>query len=92
MVEHNHIPEMVSEVLRGKALATVVQAAKVTDESGNEVDLKNLMPDGTLAEPGDGDAAEEPAAEATGEPAAAEETATESAVDENGAEEGQAQA
>ncbi len=51
MVEHNHIPEMVSEVVRGKALATIVESAKVTDESGNHVELKNLQPDGSIAEP-----------------------------------------
>jgi trigger factor len=53
MVEHNHIPEMVSEVVRGKALATIVEAAKVTDESGNHVELKLLRPDGTIGEPAD---------------------------------------
>jgi trigger factor len=51
MVEHNHIPEMVSEVVRGKALATIVDAAKVTDESGSHVELKLLQPDGTIGEP-----------------------------------------
>jgi trigger factor len=51
MVEHNHIPEMVSEVVRGKALAVVVESAKVVDESGNHVELKNLRPDGTIGEP-----------------------------------------
>jgi trigger factor len=51
MIEHNHIPEMVSEVVRGKALASVVAAASVTDESGNHVELKNLQPDGTIGEP-----------------------------------------
>lgn len=51
MVEHNHIPEMVSEVVRGKALAIVVEGAKVVDESGNHVELKNLRPDGTIGEP-----------------------------------------
>jgi trigger factor len=51
MLEHNHIPEMVSEVVRGKALASIVEAATVTDESGNHVELKNLQPDGTIAEP-----------------------------------------
>jgi trigger factor len=55
MVEHNHIPEMVSEVVRGKALATIVESAVVTDESGNHVELKNLRPDGSIADP-----AEEP--------------------------------
>jgi trigger factor len=51
MVEHNHIPELVSEVVRGKALALVVERATVTDESGNHVELKNLRPDGTIGEP-----------------------------------------
>ncbi|HJR38628.1 MAG TPA: trigger factor [Nocardioidaceae bacterium] len=51
MVEHNHIPEMVSEVVRGKALATIVDTAKVTDESGSHVELKLLQPDGTIGEP-----------------------------------------
>jgi trigger factor len=53
MVEHNHIPEMVAEVVRGKALALIVESAKVTDASGNAVELKNLRPDGTIGEPAD---------------------------------------
>ena len=53
MFEHNHIPELVQEILRGKALAQIVEAAKVTDESGNAVELKNLMPDGTIGAPED---------------------------------------
>ncbi len=60
MMEHNHIPEMVSEVVRGKALATIVESAKVTDESGNHVELKNLQPDGSIGEPAD-EASEAPA-------------------------------
>ena len=67
MVEHNHIPEMVSEVVRGKALATVVESAKVVDQSGNHVELKNLRPDGTVGEP-------EPEPEAEPDPAAAGES------------------
>ena len=51
MVEHNHIPEMVAEVVRGKALALIVEGATVTDASGNVVDLKNLRPDGSIGEP-----------------------------------------
>lgn len=51
MFEHNHIPELVQEILRGKALATIVEAATVKDASGNVVDLKNLRPDGTIGEP-----------------------------------------
>ena len=51
MVEHNHIPEMVSEVVRGKALAIIVEGAQVVDDAGNPVELKNLRPDGTIGEP-----------------------------------------
>jgi len=51
MVEHNHIPEMVAEVVRGKALALIVEGAKVTDSNGAHVELKNLRPDGTIGEP-----------------------------------------
>ena len=35
MLEHNHIPEMVAEVVQGKALALLVDGATVTDASGN---------------------------------------------------------
>ncbi|MBC7551110.1 MAG: trigger factor, partial [Cellulomonas sp.] len=58
MFEHNHIPELMQEILRGKALASIVEKATVTDVSGNVVDLTNLQPDGTIGEP-----VEEPAAE-----------------------------
>ena len=51
MFEHNHIPELVQEIRRGKALASIVEAAEVADSSGNPVELKNLQPDGTIAEP-----------------------------------------
>ncbi|MFC7493808.1 MULTISPECIES: trigger factor [unclassified Nocardioides] len=53
MFEHNHVPELVQEILRGKALARIVEAAVVTDASGNVLDLKNLRPDGTIGEPED---------------------------------------
>ena len=51
MFEHNHIPDLVQEILRGKALATIVESAVVKDASGNVVELKNLRPDGTIGEP-----------------------------------------
>ncbi len=51
MFEHNHIPDLVQEILRGKALALLVEGATVTDASGNHVELKNLLPDGTIGEP-----------------------------------------
>jgi trigger factor len=69
MLEHNHIPEMVAEVVQGKALARIVESATVTDASGNVVDLANLLPDGSI-----GDPATE-ADDATSADAAAEESA-----------------
>ena len=51
MFEHNHVPELVAEIRRGKALAQIVENATVTDASGNVVDLTNLRPDGTLGDP-----------------------------------------
>jgi trigger factor len=66
MVEHNHIPEMVAEVVRGKALALLVEGATVTDSAGAHVELKNLRPDGTIGDPAAeaAEAAEEAPAEA----------------------------
>lgn len=52
LTEHpHHVPEIIGEVLRGKALAKVVESAEVKDASGNTVELKNLRPDGTIGEP-----------------------------------------
>jgi trigger factor len=67
-MEHNHVPEMMSEVLRGKALASLVESATVKDASGNVLELSRLRADGTVATD------EELAAEAAAR-AAAEETA-----------------
>jgi trigger factor len=64
MFEHNHVPELVQEILRGKALAAIVETAVVTDASGETVELKNLQPDGTIGEP---------AAESDAEPERADE-------------------
>jgi trigger factor len=50
---------MVSEVVRGKALAALVEAATVVDDKGNHVELKNLRPDGTIGEPQDESAPED---------------------------------
>ncbi len=68
MLEHNHIPEMVAEVVQGKALAKIVEGATVTDESGNPVDLANLRPDGSIGDP-EAEAAAEAAEAAATEPA-----------------------
>ncbi len=66
MFQHNHIPDLVQEILRGKALATLVESAVVKDASGNTVELKNLRPDGTIGEPeAEVEAADEATDEAT---------------------------
>ena len=66
MFEHNHVPELVAEIRRGKALARIVEGATVTDASGHVVDLKNLRPDGTLGDPAEAsDETEAPTADET---------------------------
>lgn len=49
-MEHNHLPEIVGEVRRGKALAHVVESATVVDKAGNVVELSRLLPDGSYGE------------------------------------------
>jgi len=68
-MEHNHVPELVAEVRRGKALAHIVNSATVKDASGNAVELKTLQPDGTYADPAELDA-QAAAAEAAAAPGA----------------------
>ncbi len=66
-MEHHQVPALVSEVVRGKALALIVESAVVTDASGEVVDLKRLRSDGAIgdavadqsAEDADGEAAED---------------------------------
>ncbi len=50
VVQSGQLQGLVSEVRRGKALATVMEAATITDASGNPVDLEALRDDLT---PGD---------------------------------------
>ena len=49
-MEHNHVPELMGEVVRGKALASLVESAKVRDKSGNVIELARLQADGSFAE------------------------------------------
>jgi trigger factor len=59
MVKQGQVPELVSEIVRGKALALVVESAVVTDRSGRPVELRRLQPDGSIApedEPAEADA------------------------------------
>ena len=59
VMEHNHVPELVAEVRRAKALALVVENGRVTDASGKPVELKMLQPDGTYADPADSESTDE---------------------------------
>ncbi|MGH3316091.1 MAG: trigger factor, partial [Nocardioidaceae bacterium] len=78
VMQAGQVPLLVNEVVRGKALAVVVQAAEVKDSAGNPVDVKNLQPDGTYADP---DAQDDEAAESAegGEDAVIDEAETEPA-------------
>ena len=50
--EHpHHIEEYMVEIRRGKALATVVEAATVTDGNGERIDLAAIREDGSLGTP-----------------------------------------
>ena len=56
-VNSGNLPALMGDVARGKALAMIVEKAKVTDTNGEAVDLENLQEDGTV---GDADAQTEP--------------------------------
>ncbi|MYS24747.1 trigger factor [Streptomyces sp. DvalAA-14] len=73
VVEGGQVPILVGEVARGKALAVVVEAAKVTDTNGEPVDLEDDEDeDAETVQAADGEAAETPAGEEAGAPEAAE--------------------
>jgi trigger factor len=61
--EGGQVPALVSEVVRGKALALVLGTAKITDASGRSVDLAALREDDTA------DAVDPPLSESPAEPA-----------------------
>jgi trigger factor len=63
VMEHNHIPELMAEIIRAKALANLVESAKVTDADGNAVDLASLQGDGSLSTDEDPDETSDTAAE-----------------------------
>lgn len=48
IVANNQVGALVAEVRRGKALASVLEAATITDASGQTVDLSRLGPDGSI--------------------------------------------
>ena len=72
MMQHNHLPDWMQEIRRGKALASMVGAATVTDSKGNALELDRIQPDGTIAdEPAEEDAPGEDSAEKVDDKAAA---------------------
>ena len=54
VVESGNLPALMSDVRRNKALAEILEAATITDASGNKVDLSALAPN-ALAELAEGD-------------------------------------
>lgn len=50
IMQHNHVPEMIGEVMRGKALAHLVEGATVKDAAGTVIDLSRLQADGSFAD------------------------------------------
>ncbi|GAA2389388.1 trigger factor [Streptomyces glaucosporus] len=70
IVESGQVPMLVGEVARGKALALVVEAAKVTDSNGEVVDLEDEEDEAE-----DGETAEAATAEAEGAETSSEESA-----------------
>jgi trigger factor len=90
IVSAGQVPVLVSEVVRGKALALVLEKAVVTDESGRPVDLEALREDAREADAALlGEPVEEPsddtAATASDEPSdePADEPSDEAADEEN---------
>ncbi|MBP8531870.1 trigger factor [Streptomyces sp. MK37H] len=76
VVEGGQVPMLVGEVARGKALAVVVEAAKVVDDKGETVDLDDEEDETGETVEATSETAEEPAAaeaEAAEAPAEAEE-------------------
>jgi trigger factor len=62
VMQAGQVQLLVNEVVRGKALAVVVEASQVKDASGQVLDLTNLQSDGTYADPDE--VAAEPAGDA----------------------------
>ncbi len=79
VMQAGQVPLLVNEVVRGKALAQVVESAAVSDASGNPVNLKDLQSDGSVGapEPDEGESPAGAASEAGAQPAAETESAGE---------------
>ena len=52
-IESGSIQTLVAEIRRGKALATVMQGASITDSAGNAIDLEQLRGDLASVQPAD---------------------------------------
>ena len=50
MMQHNHLPDWMQEIRRGKALASMVGTATVKDSKGEALELDRIQPDGTIAD------------------------------------------
>jgi len=81
MLEHNHIPEYMSEIRRSKVLDQIVAQATVTDSNGQTLDLGLSQPDESAAEDEatDGDVIEGEAEDSTAAESQTEEADTEDA-------------
>ena len=51
VMENNYLPVLVREVVRGKALAHLVQSSEVVDPNGQTVDFSLMMGDGRMLTP-----------------------------------------
>jgi trigger factor len=49
LVNAGQVPSAVAEVRRGKALAAVLEQAKIVDSHGTVIDLNSIMPGGAIA-------------------------------------------
>jgi trigger factor len=49
LVNAGRVPSAVAEVRRGKALAAVLEQAKIVDSNGTVIDLNSIMPGGAIA-------------------------------------------
>ncbi len=87
LVDQGNLPSVVADVARGKALALAVEKAKVTDASGNGVELNRLREDGTLADPNEIEGVTAPAVDGSFEFAELDAEQADDAADEAGSDE-----
>lgn len=81
VMEHNHMPDLMAEIIRAKALANLVESVTVKDASGNVLDLASLRADGTAGD--EDDAATDAATDDDTEAAEAAADAAEDAAEDD---------